>query len=80
MRRRLQRTTRMGQLPLQCPDCGAHGWVTLVTDIFSGTPIHWRCTNCSHEWGATHSSVDMDEELLIDRRGRYREEPLIGIS
>jgi hypothetical protein len=47
--------------------------------MFSGTPIHWRCTNCSHVWGATHSTVDMDEELLIDRPRRYREEPLIGV-
>jgi len=80
MRRRLQPTARMGQLPLRCPDCGAHGWVTFVTDLFSETSNHLRCTNCSHEWGAAHASVDMDEELLIDRRGRHRAELLIGIS
>src|SRR5215813_9206319 len=75
--RRLQRPARMGQLPLRCPDCGAHGWVTLVTDIFSGTPFHWRCTNCHHEWGAAHSTEDVAaEELLVDRMARHRPHPL----
>jgi len=70
----------MGQLPLRCPDCGAHGWVTLVTEMFSGTPIHWRCTNCSHEWGATHSSDEMSDDFLVDRPARHRSQLLTGIS
>ena len=44
--------TRMGTLPLQCPDCQSHGSVTLVTEIFAGIASHWRCMHCDHEWAA----------------------------
>jgi len=81
MRRGLLRTARMGQFPLRCPDCGAHGWVTLVTEIFSGIPFHWRCTHCHHEWGATHSSdEEIGDEFLVDRPARHRSHLLIGMS
>jgi transposase-like protein len=55
--------TNMGTLPLRCPDCRSHGWVTLVTEIFSGSALHWRCTNCHHEWAA----VDSTDEVGFDR-------------
>lgn len=38
------------QVPLQCPYCKAHGWVTRITTTLRARPFALRCTNCDHEW------------------------------
>jgi hypothetical protein len=41
---------RAATVPLQCPFCDAHGWVTLVTrSNLKDYTFRWRCTNCDHE-------------------------------
>jgi DNA-directed RNA polymerase subunit M/transcription elongation factor TFIIS len=41
------------RVPLQCPFCDAHDWVTLVTRAtLEGPTFRWRCTSCNHEWSA----------------------------
>jgi hypothetical protein len=57
----------MGKLPLRCPDCKSHGGVTLDTEIFSGGPLQWRCTNCHHEWPAVDSADDIADAFHFDR-------------
>jgi len=40
----------MMMVPLQCPKCKAHGWVTRVAATLLPTTFGWRCTNCQYEW------------------------------
>jgi hypothetical protein len=41
--------------------------VTLVTEIFSGSASHWRCTNCHHEWAAVDSTAEIADTFGVDR-------------
>jgi hypothetical protein len=41
---------RAATVPLQCPFCDAHGWVTLVTrSNLKDHTFRWRCTKGDHE-------------------------------
>jgi len=49
------------QVPLQCPHCHAHGWVTLVASRNpAAVTLDWRCTNCGHDWPAVQTIADED--------------------
>jgi DNA-directed RNA polymerase subunit M/transcription elongation factor TFIIS len=53
--------TMKSGVPLQCPRCHAHGWVThgwvtlSTTTMDAAETLDWRCTNCQHEWPAVQT-------------------------
>src|SRR6476620_4294915 len=55
-------------VPLQCPHCYAHGWVTLVTGKGDAEwTLEWRCTNCHHGWPAIQSVPRLDDRPVPDK-------------
>lgn len=70
------------QHPMQCPQCGARGeltiWSSINTDItpnlvpklVSGELFQWRCPNCHHSWQVVYPLLyhDMTKRKLIEFR------------